>query len=364
MDISTFRKSEQLSLELSKLYEQYGYCKFYMNKLEEYAFYVDNINFLQSRNIIVFSDLNGKLMALKPDITLSIVKNAKPDASGLDKLYYTENVFRAAKSAREYRELRQMGVECIGSVTPYTIVEMLTLAAKSLRVIDEEYALCISHLGMISGLLASTPADYSIKRQILRCIREKNPHDIVPLANAAGIDGETLNVLQTLASLSGEFSKTLDQARSLCINAEMEAAVLELALYQRALPADARINLDFSIVSDTAYYNGIILQGYVRGASNRVLSGGQYDNLLSRMGKQKQRAIGFAIYFDELERYEKLYTPPYDVLVLYGHTTDPADTAAAVEAAVSKGKRVLAETEPPEDAAYITVTDLRRQENA
>ncbi|MDD3920176.1 MAG: ATP phosphoribosyltransferase regulatory subunit, partial [Eubacteriales bacterium] len=184
MDSSTFRKSEQLSLELSKLYEQYGYHKFYMNKLEEYAFYMDNLNFLQSREIIVFSDLNGKLMALKPDITLSIVKNTKAEQSSLDKLYYTENVFRAAKNAREYRELRQMGLECIGNVTPYAITEALTLAAKSLAVIDPEYTLCISHLGVVSGLLSSLSVDYSVKQALLGCIREKNPHDMVPIAQA------------------------------------------------------------------------------------------------------------------------------------------------------------------------------------
>ena len=361
MDISTFRKSEQLSLELSKLYEQYGYHKFYMNKLEEYAFYMDNINFLPSREIIVFSDLNGKLMALKPDITLSIVKNAKADLTSLDKLYYTENVFRANKSAREYRELRQMGLECIGSVTPYTIAETLTLAAKSLAVIDKNYTLCISHLGVVSGLLQTLTADYTVKQQLLRCVREKNPHDMGPIAKAAHINEEALSSLQALTALSGSFQEALGQVRALCVNDEMRAAVQELETYAKAMPQGSRIHLDFSIVSDTSYYNGVMMQGYVKGASNAVLAGGQYDNLLARMGKEQQRAIGFAIYFNELERYERLYAPPYDLLVLYNSATDPAIVSAAVENSSAAGQRVLADTRPPENATWNNMLDLRRQ---
>ena len=62
-----------------------------------------------------------------------------------------------------------------------------------------------------------------------------------------------------------------------------------------------RLYLDFSIMNDMSYYNGIIFRGFVNGIADGVLSGGRYDSLLSKMGK-RQGALGFAVYLDLLER--------------------------------------------------------------
>ena len=51
------------------------------------------------------------------------------------------------------------------------------------------------------------------------------------------------------------------------------------------------------------YYNGIVFKGYVNGIPSGVLSGGQYDSLLAKLGR-KSRAVGFAVYMDLLERFE------------------------------------------------------------
>ena len=64
---------------------------------------------------------------------------------------------------------------------------------------------------------------------------------------------------------------------------------------------DGNINVDFSVVNDLNYYNGIVFKGFVSGIPTGILSGGQYDNLMGKMG-YKSKAIGFAVYLDELEK--------------------------------------------------------------
>lgn len=61
------------------------------------------------------------------------------------------------------------------------------------------------------------------------------------------------------------------------------------------------LRIDFSILNDTNYYNGIIFKGFIDGIPQSVLSGGRYDSLLSRLGR-KQGAVGFAVYLDGLDR--------------------------------------------------------------
>ena len=86
---------EKAMFDLRSLYESYGYRQFRMSKFEEYDFYAQNRNFITGSSILTFTDTNGHLMALKPDITLSIIKGSKIGAN-FDKVYYNESVCRAA----------------------------------------------------------------------------------------------------------------------------------------------------------------------------------------------------------------------------------------------------------------------------
>ena len=83
---------ERIMFALRSLYGSQGYTRFKMNKFEEYDLYAGNKEFLLSDSVLTFTDGNGKLMALKPDVTLSIVKSSRDDQNGLQKYYYNEMV--------------------------------------------------------------------------------------------------------------------------------------------------------------------------------------------------------------------------------------------------------------------------------
>ncbi len=69
-----WRPDERAGLRLRSLYHRHGYLPYRMSKFEPYDLYVRNKNFLVSEKILTFTDTDGRLMALKPDVTLSIVK--------------------------------------------------------------------------------------------------------------------------------------------------------------------------------------------------------------------------------------------------------------------------------------------------
>ena len=126
------RKEEQCILKMRRLYELYGYKKYKMNKFEHYDLYLENKSFLASNNIVTFTDAGGTLLALKPDITLSIVKNAPKSYSEPEKVYYCENVYRSTDLSGGIQEILQVGIEYIGEMDTYAQAEVLSLAAKSL----------------------------------------------------------------------------------------------------------------------------------------------------------------------------------------------------------------------------------------
>ena len=120
MDLSVVKNDERAIFNLRSLYEEYGYSRYKMSKFEEYDLYVRNKDFLVSDNIITFTDTDGKLMALKPDVTLSIIKNSL-DTTSVSKVYYNENVYRVSKGTHSFKEIMQVGLECIGNIDEYCI---------------------------------------------------------------------------------------------------------------------------------------------------------------------------------------------------------------------------------------------------
>ena len=333
------KKEERVSFSLRALFEQYGYRKFKMSKFEEYDFYAENRSFLHSEAILTFTGLDGKLLALKPDVTLSIVKNTKGSRDTAERVYYNENVYRARKGAGEYKEIMQVGLEYIGEVDAYATLEVLLLAQKSLKTISDAYI----------------ALPYAQQDRILDCISEKNIHGIRAVCKENGVAADLTERLEGLASLYGSLEETLPQAKALCCNEKMEQAVQELENILRCLKIggnEQKVNLDFSIVNDMDYYTGIIFQGFINGVPSSILSGGRYDNLLRKLGKDAD-AIGFAVYLDLLERFdskEKEYD--VDTLLLYEEGADVAALAQAAQMLTDNGQSVLVQRKNTGNVKY------------
>ena len=295
------RTDEKAIFALRSLYRGYGYSQFKMNKFEEYDLYVKNKDFLISDSVITFTDTNGKLMAMKPDVTLSIIKNTR-DSVGVQKLYYNENVYRVSNRTHAFKEIMQVGLECIGDVDGACVAEVLSLAQKSLKCISENSVLDISHMGIISEILDKCGASFECRKKVLHCIGEKNIHELDAVCNADGLDAEMAQLLKKLTLTRGKLADVIPEIRSALGGIVSESSIAELENAVSGLEGDT-VNIDFSVVNDMNYYNGIVFKGFIDGIPWGVLSGGQYDKLMKKMGRNSS-AIGFAVYLDMLERMD------------------------------------------------------------
>ncbi len=345
------KQEQQALLDLRELYGKFGYTQYKMSKFEEYDLYVRNKSFLVSDSVITFTDTNGKLMALKPDVTLSIVKNSRDLQGYVQKLYYDEHVYRISDKTSAYKEIPQVGLECLGDIDDYCIAEVLTLAAKSLSTFDKDYILDISNLDILSLVLDRIGISEAGRRALIECVSKKDIHDAERICSEDGIDAEKASLLSRLEACSGEVDAALEGLYSLFDDAEWTALVKRFGDILALLPKE-NIRIDFSVINDMNYYNGIVFQGFVPSIPTDVLSGGQYDNLMARMEK-KSGAIGFALYLDRLE---SLVSPrkefDVDALLLYGKDASSADVLAAVQKLTDEGLCVLAQKSIPERLTY------------
>ena len=350
MDNKVLKSEEKAIFTLRSLYKKYGYLPFKMSKFEEYDLYLRNKDFLVSERVITFNDTNGRLMALKPDVTLSIIKNTVDEEGCKQKVYYNENVYRISGSTHEFKEIMQTGIECIGDIGLYDIYEVLYLGAKSLSEISDDFAIDISHMGILKAILDGASDDEAFKKALTALISEKNSHEAMALCDKYGISEKYKNKIHSLITVYGNMSDIIKKLDPVCENEDSRKSLDELkslcALLENTEFKD-KIKLDFSVVNDMNYYNGIVFKGFLNGISEGVLSGGQYDTLMQRMNR-KSGAIGFAIYLDLLEYLQRL-TSGYDVdvLLIYSEKTDTLSLVNAVNEYTQRGFSVSAQKKLP-----------------
>lgn len=211
-----------------------------------------------------------------------------------------------------------MGLECIGAVDDAAAAQVVSLALRSLALTGRDFVLEISHMGFVTGLFDAVGAQEAVRPRLLTCIRDKNVHELRKAAEAAGLSRQGTDALCRLGTLAGPWQEVLAAAEVLALNAAMGAALEELRGLCRALEDQGQTDhwkLDFSLVNDMEYYNGLVLQGYLAGAPRAVLRGGQYDPLAEQF-RPGARAIGFALYLDELDRLSDAAAEPAGLVML------------------------------------------------
>ena len=343
--IKNMSKKDLVLLNIRKMYDSYGYKKISLPSFEEYDLYNENKDFID-RNVLTVMSPNGKLLALRPDITLSVAKKVSKDQSlKYSKIYYQENTYNLTKYVG-YEEDEQLGIELIGKESTFLDFEIINLAVKSLDIINKKSMIVLSHAGFISSVFENFDLEYEIKEQILDCINRKNSHDIQKILKSnEHISENVKKLIYKIPELSGNLENIEKELLKYEINVNTKKILSELKQLNSLLMKfykKSKIIFDFSVVKNLNYYNGIILQGYIEGFPNVILTGGRYDKLFEKFGVDTG-AVGFAILTDGLKGYYKdTDKKDFEVLIAY----DDSDFEKLVEIVndfQKKGLRVRTE---------------------
>ncbi len=341
------KPEERILFSLRALYGRYGYTPYRMRKFETYDLYAGNKDFLSSEQIIAFSDTDGTLLALKPDVTLSIVRSGRDAPGEVQKVYYQENVYRPSRQGQGYREILQTGVECIGALDEYCLSEVLEMAAESLRTIAPRAVLHISHMGLVRRLTRLAGLGEADERRAVAALSARSAHELAAVCRDAGSTPEAADCLRRLIDLPEDLPRALDALEALPC-AEEAAVLRRVTDALRDTPDYGMLTLDVSTVNDLGYYNGLVFRGYVADVPERVIAGGQYDPLLPKLGR-RGGAVGFAVYLDALERQQQgTGRLDADVLLVYPEGTPAARVAQAARRLRADGLAVCAQKTVPD----------------
>lgn len=360
------RNNEKAVYRLRELFGSYGYRRFKTGKFEEYELYAENKDFLGEDGILTFTDARGKLMALKPDVTLSIAKMAEPLPGEVQKFCYDDEVYRLSGEYGDFREITQTGIECIGDIGSYDVCEVILLAVRSLALIDENYVMDLSHMGIVRALASLLNLPKGAERKVLQCIGEKNFHGAAEICRKQGVPEKMIRRLRKLITTYGPIDEVVGELDQLAVNNTMRRAVGELKVLVSALKAqklEKNVRFDFSVVNDMGYYNGVIFQGFIKGIARPILAGGRYDNLMEVMGKESAGAIGFSISMDSLEELNRVRRDiDVDVVILDQPWEDLNQLNQVVRDYTDRGLSVSVQKRVPKNLRYRELVRLENGE--
>ena len=188
------------------------------------------INFLQRNTIVksIIANIYNTIWYSKASKIFSIIKNFDDTVGGVQKVYYNENVYRESKKAGGFSEIMQTGIECMGDIGANDVCEVITLGARSLYAISENYVLDISHMGLLSGLFNAMELTEAQKNQLLEAIAEKNTGAIASLLESFKVGGALAKMLVELVDACGKPSDVLSKIGAVAVNGEMQSAYNEL----------------------------------------------------------------------------------------------------------------------------------------
>jgi ATP phosphoribosyltransferase regulatory subunit len=335
---------DEFSSVLKRMYSECGYSHYRTVGFEEYDLFSAYRDFLTSGQMITFTGAGGRLLALKPDITMSIIRDASQMSGRSDKFFYSESVYRVPAGGDEFKEILQIGLECIGDICQYDRAEVVSLACRTLNCTGCDYMIDISHTGLIDGIYKSFGISERFKADIAAALKDKNAPGLSSICSAAGIKENDIKKLIDLSRMSMPIKQAKAALEELGFLRYMESAdaIKELDMIAKTLTDDEadRVRLDLSVVHGINYYDGIVFNGYICGVSEAILKGGEYGKLVTMMGHTGS-GLGFALYTDLLESLDRA-TVKYaaDVLLVCGNC-DPVIVANKVRDLKNEGKTVL-----------------------
>lgn len=307
MNVNFLETKEQIAFSLEEMYDNFGYSKYKMNKFEPYSFYMQNENFLNDNRVLTFYNPNGKLVALKPDITMSIVKNCFNHQEKNHKIYYNESVFRVPKGQEEFKEIHQIGVEYIGILDTYTTMEILNLAYKSLEKMNDDFVLSFSNIAILLYLFEELQLSSMQIHQITLYLQQKNIHDLNKYLKQENIQDD--NIFIQLLELESEPKKAIASLYKIFAQNEtvqQDILVLEtVTTILENITKEHKIQIDFSYIPSIEYYNELVFVGYIEKLATPILIGGRYDNLLQKMNIHSKSALGFAVNLSLLHHFKR-----------------------------------------------------------
>ena len=289
------------------VFDRWHYEEITTPAVDYYLLFEHGMGKVEAERSFRFTDSDGRLLTLRPDITSSVARAAATllaDKARPLRLCYAAPVFKQKnQSPAEWRrETTQLGCELIGPAADADL-EILRLATEILNQVGLQNCFCITFnsVEIFNGLTEQCSLDSTAREEVRRLIDSRDIAALETFLTSHPIDSQVQQTFARLVRLNGK-REVLTQARRFITNTRSLTAIDSLnRIWEtiESLRLASSFEIDLADVSGLDYYTGLSFKIFVKGAGGRVGRGGRYDTLISNFGRSEP-AIGFVLNLDAL----------------------------------------------------------------
>ena len=291
---------------MGEAFERAGYRFVETPALEEYATLQAGAGPALERSAFRMVDLDGSLLALRPEMTLPIARLAASRLAGEPVPYrvcYLGEVFREQASLRgEARQFTQAGVELVGSNGPESDAEIVTVLVETLAASGlADFTVGLGTVAVLRALIDASGGEDAWASDVLAAAHARNLVAIDRLAEADGIKPAVGAALRRVVRIGGG-AEAIADCREVAVGAGCADALVSLQRTWALLEASGvaeRVRVDFGILRSFDYYTGLIVEAYAPGLGLSLGGGGRYDDVLAAFDRPMP-AAGFALSLERV----------------------------------------------------------------
>ena len=288
-DILVEECESKFNIETSarEIFAKHGYHMVQPPTFEYYDVYDAAVT--KPENMFKFFDTNGRMLALRPDLTTSVARLAatKPLGDLPYRIAYSGNAFRndEAFSLARQREFSQVGIELIGDGGETADAEVIAITVEALLKFGlTDFQIDMGQVEYFKGISEQAGLDAMQSDALREKINDKDFVAIEGMLDRLSLDDEIKSMILELPKMFGGIDVVREALQNSAIGQTARGALENLArVYDilREKGLEKYLAIDFT-------------KGFAKGVAFPICSGGRYDNLTAKFGKSMP-ATGIAI---------------------------------------------------------------------
>ncbi len=360
----TTRRRRAVSGRLVSTFERWGYREVTPPLIEYFEVLGRGLGADEAERCVRFIEAGtGELVSLRSDVTPQIARMVAQRVGGSVgagealRLCYAATLVRLPSGRDDRAQRDQVGIEYVGEDEPVADAELVGLAHEALVGLGlEGHRFDLAHTAVVREVFAhlGLSPQSALGRDLLASLARKDRGSIVALLRGAGWSGSEVEAVASLCELHGPPSLLPKARRRLAAVGAGGAvdrlrAIVETVAREYPEAVD-RIMVDLGEVRGFDYYTGMRMRVWSPGASEPIVRGGRYNDMLARYGADMP-ATGFAVDLDALE----------EALIAGGAEVVGERQASARLVATAPGRCTRAGAAQLRAAAVAEARDARRR---
>ena len=349
-------KSKNYSENIIKVFKKNGFVLSEPDVLldSEYIIQRSGENF--RRSMLTFENDDGKVMCLRPDLTVaSCIKYLEKKSKS--KIYYSGQAYRRSNQKTSELINDQLGIEILGSKNKlqddYKVIKTILNSAEKIK--SKKIAIKVGDISLFNSLINSLDMPERWKLRLIRHFwRPKYFEELLKrLEKNSDIDSATFDTDKkrfyemkkmeqdkviagrSISEILKRFDKKIKDPRSFnegkqivkiirsflkinCQLSKLDETLLDFAKknnleenifkefksIQNLKKLNIKVNFITNFGRDIEYYTGLVFEVY-NSSNKEIARGGRYDSLLKSLGSKRNiSAVGAAINLNNLKKWK------------------------------------------------------------